>query len=53
VLQEKISISNYLWAFPGQASTKLKHEEVELTRMLEALTVCPDFVSCDVAIQVH
>lgn len=38
-MQEKIGISNYLWAFAGQASTKLKNEEMALTQQLEALTV--------------
>lgn len=40
VLQEKIGISNYLWAFAGQASTKLRNDEVALNQKLEALTVC-------------
>lgn len=45
ILQEKIGISNYLWAFAGQASTKLKNEEIALTEKLAALTV-GSFAAC-------
>jgi Mnd1 HTH domain/Leucine zipper with capping helix domain len=58
VAQEKIGISNFLWAFAGKASTKLQNEEAALNTKLEAFQVhfdghtlvscCADCCSCSI-----